>query len=202
MQNTSNLIHKHQSNNTCDSILIKINSTDASSPLSVCKHFPPFSDHAATTPTPICFLQNVEERSTSIPYSKRMEDEQYDPLTEYINLSVTAAKIRFPDVIVSREKLREKAKSVPFYNIHDVLSRYMEEKQARQHTSKLGKHRGQAKLKGEPPYVPCQHTSIFGKARNFLNCGSLLEDSGVHEEEPYVGQLSKEIKTQGITVDF
>jgi len=202
MQNTWSLMQKPQKPNACDSILIKVGSTEVSSPLSVSKHFTPFSEHAATTPTPICFFQDVEERYNVIPYSKRFEDEQYDPLDEYINLSITAAKIRFPEVKVSREKLREKAKSAPFYNIHDVLSRYMEEMQTRQQTTTLLNPRGQAKPKVEQLSVLTQQTSIFGKARKFLGCGTILEESGVDQEEPYVGLVSKEINNRGIAVDF
>ena len=50
-----------------------------------------------------------------------------DALEEYLHLTASAVKINYPSVDVSAAELIEKARKLPFYRVHDALTRYMME---------------------------------------------------------------------------
>merc|ERR1719397_2138693 len=71
------------------------------------------------TPPPLIFLKDYDDE-TSVS-SRDSENEQQDPVDEYVRLSAKAVKKHFPYVTVSSDRLIEKAKMVPFHRVHDVL---------------------------------------------------------------------------------
>jgi len=124
------------------------------------------SDMYTKTPEQVFFSKEIDERWPFLTSKRLLDENQYDPLEEYIHLSVLGFKIRFPNVDISRDKLIQMAKAVPFYNVHDVLSKCMEEKLIRQKTRNKG-----------------WNTSVCDKIRGFLPCGALLEHSQKNEIE-------------------
>jgi len=58
------------------------------------------------------------------------KNKTYDALEEYLHLTAEAVKISFsnPQIEVTIDELLRKANKLPFYRVHDVLSRYMMEK--------------------------------------------------------------------------
>jgi len=119
------------------------------------------------TPPPLIFLQDYDDK-TGVSCSER-ENEQKDPVDEYIRLSVKAAKKHFPYVTVSSDRLIEKAKMVPFHKVHDVLFSYMRKLE---HKQSLQKER---EMKQSLFDIP--RPSILEKVCEFLGCGGMLDDS-------------------------
>jgi len=152
-------------------------------PLTFVNDCPPRSPN----PLPVYFSNEIDERLLSLT-SKRQEDEnQWDPIEEYMQLSITAVKIRFPNVNVSQEQLIEKAKDVPFYYVHDVLSKYMEEKSKRQRKWKNGRDIGQR----DSGHYYRQQASVFDKVRGFFGCRALVEHSQRNVEGPRVSKTMR-----------
>lgn len=142
------------------------------------QHTTAVSDIVTKTPPPLFLSKEIEERLPSLTSKCHEDENQWDPLEEYIRLSVMAVKIHFPNVDVSEDKLIEKAKAVPFYNVHDVLSSYMEEKLKRQER----RNKEMDKRQRTSVYHR-QQTSVFRKIRGFCGCGAFLDNSQCNESE-------------------
>merc|ERR550534_533770 len=121
-----------------------------------------------TPPPPPLFLQDYDDK-TSVSCRELENEQQQDPVDEYIRLSVKAVKIKFPDVTVSNHVLIEKAKMVPFYRVHDGLSSYMRKLEYKQSFPKE-REMQQSLCDGPSP-------SIFEKMQGFFGCGVMLEYS-------------------------
>jgi len=87
----------------------------------------------ACTPEPICLADEVNEVLNE-PCTQTPQDiKVQDALEEYIRLSAAAVKICYPNVWVSCKELIKTAKTVPFYRVHEVLSRLMMERIQKRH---------------------------------------------------------------------
>merc|ERR1711920_131741 len=67
------------------------------------------SQRDGATPPPVFLLQDFDDK-TSVSYRDPKDEQQYDPVDEYIRLSVKAVKIHFPYLAVSSDRLIEIAK--------------------------------------------------------------------------------------------
>jgi len=80
------------------------------------------------TPSPVCLEAEINEMYKR-PHIKALQYiKTHDALEEYIHLSAAAVKICFPNVWVSSKELIQKAKSVPFYRVHEILTRFLMDK--------------------------------------------------------------------------
>merc|ERR1712073_275778 len=130
-----------------------------------------------TTPTTVSLFD--EMNSTRDEKPSVLEDTQRaDALEEYLHLSAAAVKICFPMVPISSSELIQKAKRLPFYRVHDVLSRYMMQKlqwQETQAKKELDRKKEAAKAQEEADKVAKggmlkKFRRYFKKPENGLNC--------------------------------
>jgi len=119
------------------------------------------------TPPPLIFLQDYDDK-TSVS-CREQENEQEDPVDEYVRLSAKAVKKHFPYVTVSSDRLIEKAKMVPFHRVHDVLFSYMRKLEHKQSFQK--------EKEMEQTLFDIPRPSILEQVRGFLGCGVMLDDS-------------------------
>jgi len=117
------------------------------------------------TPPPVFFYQDFDDK-TFVSYRDLEDEQQYDPVDEYIRLSVKVVKIHFPYLSVSSDRLMEIAKTVPFYRAHDVLSSYMRKLDYKQ--------RFREKREKQQPF-DINRRSMLEKVRGFFGCGVTLE---------------------------
>lgn len=80
----------------------------------------------------LCIADEIDEvlspkLTESLRYIKT-----HDALEEFIQISASAVKICFPNVWVSSKELIQKAKTVPFYHVHEVLHKFLSEKSQQQ----------------------------------------------------------------------
>jgi len=72
-----------------------------------------------------------------------------DALDEYLHLTAAAVKISFSKVPIASDELIQKAEKLPFYRVHDELTRYMEKK-LREQQIPLNKPEQDCNQKQEP----------------------------------------------------
>ena len=70
-------------------------------------------------------LSRSERRKASNIHARRIDNRQTDALNEYLHLTASAVKINYPTVNATSKELIEMVKSMPFYQAHDHLNRYM-----------------------------------------------------------------------------
>jgi len=85
----------------------------------------PERNNSASTPTPISLSEEIDQLSPPKRKPSSTEKNQDDAFEDYIHLAAAAVKISFPDVLVSKTDLIKKARKVPFWRVHDVLSMFM-----------------------------------------------------------------------------
>jgi len=160
----------------------------------------PITSHASTlTPQtdemtpPLVFLQDYGDK-TSVSYSDPENQQQQNPVDEYIRLSVRAVKMHFPHVSVSNDRLIEKAKMVPIYRVHDVLSSYLRKLEHKQGYQK--------EMEMQQSLCDNRSPSILEKVRGFIGCGVML-DYSLNNQCSVMGQvLDESRKRYGQRVRF
>lgn len=165
------------------------------------KIFSPIPSRASTlssqrdeiTPPPLIFLHDWADETSVSCRDFEIEQRQH-PLDEYIRLSVKAVKICFPNVRVSCDRLIEKAKMVPFYKVHDVLSSYMRKLEYMQSVHKI-------RVKKQSLF-DIQSPSILEKVRGLFGCGVMLEYSQDYRCNEMRLDWGRKAKTTGIRVGF
>jgi len=120
------------------------------------------------------------------PENHREEETSQDALEEFIHLTAAAVKICFPDVLVSSQDLIKKARKVPFYRVHDVLSKFMMKRLQKQHGMRQ-EHLKRIIMKEEQPTAhPIQQPSMLAKVRVFLR-GSTRREQTRHRGNRRLG---------------
>jgi len=103
---------------------------------------------ARTPPATISLAEECE-----LMYNEDKDDPNIpsDALDEYIHLTAAAVKISFNMVPISSDELIQRAKMLPFYRVHDELTKYMQAKLKEQEcsTPKEEKERSPAKAKSK-----------------------------------------------------
>jgi len=125
----------------------------------------PAGNKPATTPTPICLTENTDDFFS--PQTNRTPNKikSLSYFSEFIQFTVIAVKMSFPNISVCSDDLIERAKKVPFYRVHDVLSRFMSKKQKYQQMCRDEElKRAKALLQESKPLpISNEQPSLFGK---------------------------------------
>jgi len=125
----------------------------------------PAGNNPARTPPPVSL---AEEFHLSVCNSEstnedNQETDSHDALDEFHHLTAAAVKIYFHMVPISSDELIERAKNIPFYRVHDELTRYMQEKLQEQENSLLPKHKREDTQEQIPAYRKVGRVSLLRK---------------------------------------
>jgi len=151
------------------------------------------SQKDGVTPPPLMFLEDFDDK-TSDSFRDSEDEQQYDPMDEYIRLSVKAVKIQFPTLKVSSDRLIEIAKTVPFYRAHDVLSSYMQKLDIKQNFQK--------KRKKQLLSFEIDRPSMLEKVRGFFGCGVMLDNSQNYQCNELTQEWDESKNKTGVRVGF
>jgi len=111
------------------------------------------------------------------PEDHREEETSQDALEEFIHLTAAAVKICFPDVLVTSQDLIKKARKVPFYQVHDVLSKFMIKRLQREQAIRQDQLKRIIMKEEQPTANPIQQPSMLAKVRVFLRGSTRREQT-------------------------